>query len=640
MVERDPQTLSIQGMRYMNDPLGLSIGTANLVAVRAGESPVTHPSVLTLHPHRAPEVGEPTENSDSTDPGRVVRGFVQCIGDSTPLVTPDGSTNDPDLLLVEAIDAMVNATGADAATSQLAIAVPAHWQPAAQAGLQDALATHTGLSTLGGPAHLVPDTAAALAAVNDDGGLPNRGVIALLDFGASGTSMTLVDTGSGFAPIDHTRRYREFSGDRIDDALLAQVVGDIGGDADPGTTAAVGQLTELRQECTYAKEQLSVQQDVDLVADLGGSPFGVRVTRTELEKLIEDPLSGLVCALEDLLERNTIRWSKLAAVVAVGGGASIPLISQRLSSRRRAPVITSQHPAFDIARGAVLLAAARGADEDATTRAAPSVEEASARTAMAAAASTSTGIAGLPVRGGGADGPGSPTLPGAELAWSQEEVGTGDDVVPYAGDPYTGGYTGGVDPRPAVPPPDRRRGSGVPRLIFGASALVAVLAIGGVAYTLANSSHTDAPTEPTISTTAPAPPPPPSEPPSPTPIPPPPAEVPSISTPEPPPEPPPPPPPPPAVTTTVQPAPTTTTTPSPTPTTTTTTTPTTTTTTTTPPPTTTTTTTTSSAPAMTTDYLTIPFVPVPIPVQVPENQAPPPQNPFVNPGGGSTGGYP
>ncbi|PQM44041.1 hypothetical protein C1Y40_05800 [Mycobacterium talmoniae] len=50
-------------------------------------------------------------------------------------------------------------------------------------------------------------------------------MIALLDFGGSGTSITLADAGAGFQPIDETRRYAEFSGDRIDDALLAHVMG-------------------------------------------------------------------------------------------------------------------------------------------------------------------------------------------------------------------------------------------------------------------------------------------------------------------------------------------------------------------------------------------------------------------------------
>ena len=46
----------------MSEPLGLSIGVANLVAVRAGGAPVTRSSVLTLFDGRPSEVGLPEEN--------------------------------------------------------------------------------------------------------------------------------------------------------------------------------------------------------------------------------------------------------------------------------------------------------------------------------------------------------------------------------------------------------------------------------------------------------------------------------------------------------------------------------------------------------------------------------------------------
>ena len=42
---------------------------------------------------------------------------------------------------------------------------------------------------------VAPEMAAALTALQADPGLPTRGVIALCDFGGSGTSITLVDAG-------------------------------------------------------------------------------------------------------------------------------------------------------------------------------------------------------------------------------------------------------------------------------------------------------------------------------------------------------------------------------------------------------------------------------------------------------------
>src|SRR5690348_14269477 len=104
----------------MSDPLGLSIGTTNLGAARVGNHPVMRRSVLTLSADRTPQVGLPADGS-----GVTLGGFVERIGDPVPLVAPDGASYSADTLLVEALDAMVDATGGP--SQQLAIAVPAHW---------------------------------------------------------------------------------------------------------------------------------------------------------------------------------------------------------------------------------------------------------------------------------------------------------------------------------------------------------------------------------------------------------------------------------------------------------------------------------------------------------------------------------
>src|ERR1700735_5542009 len=107
----------------MYDPLGLSIGTTNLVAVRNGNPPVSRRAVLTLFPDRAPELGVPVSTPDGEDTGTLMTGFVERVGGSTTLKSADGSSHDPSLLLVEALDALIAETGAQAATSNITMAV-------------------------------------------------------------------------------------------------------------------------------------------------------------------------------------------------------------------------------------------------------------------------------------------------------------------------------------------------------------------------------------------------------------------------------------------------------------------------------------------------------------------------------------
>jgi hypothetical protein len=649
----------------MSDPVGLSIGTTNLVAVRSGNQPVTRRSVLTLFPHRAAQPGVPAENPSLTETGLLMSGFVERIGDSVALVSADGSAHDADLLLVEALDAMVCAVGADAATSEISIAVPAHWRPKAVRALRDGLRTHAGFVRSGVAPCLVSDAVAALTALNSDARLPARGVVALFDFGGGGTSITLAEAGTVFEPIGETLRYSPFSGDQIDQALMLHVLDGIGrtGETDPTGTAAVGQLAQLPEQCRRAKEQLSAQTVTEVVADQSG----IKVSRIELEHLIADQLSGLLLAFDDMLTSNQVAREDLRVAAAVGGGANIPFVTQQLSSHMRVPLVTAAQPAFCMAVGAAMFACREPAQGRASAEA--EENETPAPTAMSEVVGASTGSFsattgsfsastgsfgattgsfsastdsfGFPASDEFVDEDKSSTM--RELAWSQADD-TDNEPVSYSGeryrsDPYGKDPYGNDEVRatpsqvlPRIEPPEElsRRRYRVPQLLLGLGALIAMFAIGGVVYSLTGTPERQVPPMPTSSTAVPPPPAPPSsqppapsvesapssveppassvEPPAPSVE----APAPSIETPPssvappslPSSEPAP-------VTTTYQPPPATTAQQPPTATATMT-------------PTTTpaiappTAATTTPTVAMTTEYLTVPFVPLPIPIRVPQ----------------------
>ncbi|MFV1366259.1 Hsp70 family protein [Mycolicibacterium elephantis] len=443
----------------MSDPLGLSIGTTNLVAARVGNQPVTRRSVLA--------------HSDGT----VLSGFVERVGDAVPLVAADGTSHPAEQLLVDALTAVVQAGGGQP-PADIAVAVPAHWGPAPLRALRTAMRASPVLAPDGRPPRLLSDAVAALTALNVNPGLTAQGVVALLDFGGGGTSITLADAGARFEPIDETTRYAEFSGDQIDQALLGLVLGEVGrsGEADPSGTAAVGSLTVLRDECRRAKERLSTETTTDIVAELPGYNSTVEVSRSQLESLLAEPLTGVLDALDDTLRRNRIDPSDLSAVVAVGGGASIPLIGRRLAEHTSAPVLTTPQPAFDAAVGAALYAA-YGVAADAETGVAP-----------APLVDARTGVA--PVPPVGADAPGSSTM--GALAWSQDDDGA-EEPVPYTGaEPYDTGLTASRPPVQYVPPTgpieEPRTWQRLPVLVFGVAAAVALIAVGGVAIALTSAS--------------------------------------------------------------------------------------------------------------------------------------------------------
>src|ERR1700757_2520188 len=346
----------------MYDPLGLSIGTTNLVAACDGSPPVLRRAVLTLYPHCAPKIGLSTEDPNLTEPGVLMRGFVERIGDSVALVSPDGSAHDPDL-------PMVVAAGVDAASSEISIAVPAYWKPGTVQALRNGLRTHLGFVRSGMAPRLVSDTIASLTAANAELCLAATGVVGLLDFGGAGTSATLVNIAGDFEPVSPTLRYEEFAGDEIDQALLLRVFEELGHGSgiDPASTAAVGQLAQLVEQCRGAKERLSTDVVAEFAIELGGRRCSMSLTRDELGDLIQDRLTGFIYAFDDMLAREHTSWTDLTAVVTVGGGASIPLVNERLSVHSRRPVVTPSQPAFAAALGALMLAS-RGEQVDIRTR--------------------------------------------------------------------------------------------------------------------------------------------------------------------------------------------------------------------------------------------------------------------------------
>jgi hypothetical protein len=425
----------------MNSPgnhgrsLGLSVGATNLAGTRDGQTAVIRPAELTLH-------------------GQRLTGFVDRVGDPVPLIAPDGSKHRSEELLADALGAMAHAVTDGMPVSDVAVTVPAHWR----ASVVDTLRRN-----LRGRLPVVSDATAALTALRANPGLPTRGVIVLCDFGGSGTSITLANAARDFAPFGETVRLPDFSGDQIDQALLTHVVGGLA-EIDPSGTAMVGSLVRLRDECRRAKERLSAETATAVVADLPGQRADIRVTRTELEDLMAAPLSEFLAALDETLERYGVPAAHVSAVATVGGGARIPLITQRLSEHLRAPVVTTPHPQLTAAEGAALIAHRARVVDTATTL---------TPTVPAAAAATAAGDATV-----------SLVAHEQALAWSEDDAS--EDVLPY---------NDVTDSRPEVhfrheewqddEPP--RRG---PLVLFGLSAVAATIAAAVFGFTLLSDATT------------------------------------------------------------------------------------------------------------------------------------------------------
>jgi actin-like ATPase involved in cell morphogenesis len=397
--------------------LGLSVGATNLAAVTADRS-VTRKPVLTLYRQRPPEVGVPSENPKLNEPGLVVTDFVDRVGDPAGIAAADNTTHRSETLIADALRALAyTATDGRTLPDAVAITHPAHWNPAAVNSMRVALSRVSEWSRA--RLVLLPDSEAALFALDANPGVPNSGIIAVCDFGGSGTTLSLVDAAAGYQAVTPAVRQTEFSGDRLDQALLTHVINDLstGGSFDTSETSAIGSLKQLRTACRYAKERLSTANATALTADVPGYSGEIRLTRDDLEDAIRQPLDSFIGFFHDALQHNGIRLEDLAAVASVGGGASIPLVTRTLSEQSGALVISAPRPHLTAAVGAALRAA-RGPDDGAT---------ALAPTALGSV-SDATSISEMPVE---------PAATPA-LAWS--EAGDDSGIVPIRAGEYDGEY--------------------------------------------------------------------------------------------------------------------------------------------------------------------------------------------------------
>lgn len=355
--------------------LGLSIGATNLAAVTA-EFAITRRPVLTLFRQRPPEVGVPSENPRLDEPGLVMGGFVDRVGDPSAIVAADGSVHRSEALATDGLRALAyTATGGRPLPEDVAVTYPAHWDPKAADALGSTLSRVPEWSSHVRPLTLISDAAATLFAARANPGIPARGIVAVCDFGGSGTSITLVDSAGDYQPVAATVRHRDFSGDLIDRALLTAVLDNVptSDPFGPAGTSAIGSLTRLRAACRTAKEQLSSTTVATLPDELPGLGGETRLTRSDLHDAIRDPLANFLAVLEETLTRNRVSGSDLVAVVCAGGGANIPAVIAMLSGRLRVPVVTASKPQLTAAVGGALRASRRPDDAKTTemTPAAP-----------------------------------------------------------------------------------------------------------------------------------------------------------------------------------------------------------------------------------------------------------------------------
>jgi len=310
------------------------------------------PSVAFLSDDGSLVFGDVAVRRGAEHPERMKLEFKRRIGDNTNLYiggTPVSAHVLTGELLGAVIKQVARLQGGEA--DEVVVTCPANWGPYRRELLDQAISI-SGVTV----ARVCTEPEAAALHFASTGRVRDGDAIAVYDLGG-GTfdAAVLRQVGGGFTFLGKPEGIEQLGGLDFDDAIFTHILPSLGLPADDDDPHLTSALVELRRECAAAKEKLSFDVAATIPIRVAGAPSSVRVTRSELEELIGPLIGRTVDCLERVILHAGLSPAELAAVVMVGGSASIPIVSEQLAARLGRPVALSSQPKLCVAMGAALL---------------------------------------------------------------------------------------------------------------------------------------------------------------------------------------------------------------------------------------------------------------------------------------------
>ncbi|MET9488737.1 Hsp70 family protein [Nocardia sp. NPDC006630] len=190
---------------------------------------------------------------------------------------------------------------------------------------------------------LIPESTAALAFLRHTGLLDRYQTVAILDIGATGTTVTVADHADD--TVLRSERTATISGNAVDELILQHLL-----DchlARRGTRPNRGMLLNRSRA---AKEHLSIAPAVT-IDHVAGQPL--KLTRVDFDELVSDLLRELALFARGVFARAP-KFPE--AVAVIGGGANTLAVLSSLERQLDVPVLTVREPEAVIAKGAALVA--------------------------------------------------------------------------------------------------------------------------------------------------------------------------------------------------------------------------------------------------------------------------------------------
>jgi YVTN family beta-propeller protein len=349
--------------------LAIDLGTSFIAAAVAddhglemfslGDGSLVEPAAVYVRGDGRLLTGDAAARRAVSHPDRFAREIKRNLANPTPMMLGGAPYTVSDLLGALLQDVLGHVTERQGAKPEVvALTHPANWGPFRRE-LFENVARSAGLTE---PVYTTePEAAAAHYASTRP--LGEGEVLAVYDLGGGTFDATVLRrTAQGFEILGTPEGIERLGGADFDAAIFAHVnylAGGALGELDLSDPKTVVALARLRQDCTLAKEALSVDAEATIPVFLPNRHFEVTLTRGELEGMIRGPIESTIGTVDRVLRAAQVDRTTLAAVLLVGGSSRIPLVAQMVSEAFGRPTVVGAHPKHAVALGAALIAETR-----------------------------------------------------------------------------------------------------------------------------------------------------------------------------------------------------------------------------------------------------------------------------------------
>jgi molecular chaperone DnaK len=356
--------------------LGVDLGTTFTAAavehagqvemLTLGDRAVIAPAVVFVRADATLVTGDAAVRRAVGEPHRVAREFKRRLGDPTPLVLGGTPFSAAALLGQVLRDVLRKATETEGEPpDRVVLTRPANWGPYRQelfsevpklAGLDEA-------NTL-----TEPEAAAAYYAGKRQS--PDE-VVAVYDLGGGTFDATVVrKAGEHIEILGEPEGIERLGGIDFDEAILAHVDARLDGaltECSAEGPEGAAALRRVQQDCSEAKEALSLDTEATIQVFLPQRHYEVTITRGQFEEMIRAPIEATIDSLKRALRSAEVTADELSAVLLVGGSSRIPLVARMVSEELGRPTAVDTHPKYAVALGAAVLAADLAGEPEAET---------------------------------------------------------------------------------------------------------------------------------------------------------------------------------------------------------------------------------------------------------------------------------